>query len=123
MTLRPTPTLDTLDHEQIGGLTPVEAVALLRDCEARVAFYQGLRDALLIRACAGNSIGAARKDDGDRFLDAAEIGRLIRKSPSWIAHNIDELPERIRIGGEGRWSEREIRRWMASRPRWSEQPD
>jgi predicted DNA-binding transcriptional regulator AlpA len=64
--------------------------------------------------------GPGRKDDGDRLLDASEVGRLIGKSRGWVEHNVADLPERIRVGGEGRWSERELQRWMVNRPRWSE---
>jgi predicted DNA-binding transcriptional regulator AlpA len=61
-------------------------------------------------------------ENGDRFLDAAEVGVRIGKSRSWVEHHVEELPERRRVGGEGRWSERELERWMASRPRWGDEP-
>ena len=59
--------------------------------------------------------------DGDRFLDASEVGAMIGKSRSWVEHNVDKLPERRRLGGECRWSEQEIQRWMQNAPRWSEE--
>jgi predicted DNA-binding transcriptional regulator AlpA len=59
---------------------------------------------------------------GDRFLDAGEVGARIGKSRSWVEHHVEELPERRRVGGEGRWSERELERWMANRPRWGDEP-
>jgi predicted DNA-binding transcriptional regulator AlpA len=59
--------------------------------------------------------------NGDRFLDATEVGTMIGKSRSWVEHNLDKLPQRRRVGGEGRWSQREILRWMQNAPRWSEE--
>jgi hypothetical protein len=61
------------------------------------------------------------QQDGDRFLDAAGVGTVIGKSRSWVEHNVEILPERRRVGGEGRWSEREIQGWMKNAPRWSEE--
>ena len=63
----------------------------------------------------------APSQNGDRFLDAEEVGRLIGKSRSWIEHNVDQLPPRRRVGGEGRWSEQEIQHWMLHAPRWNEE--
>jgi predicted DNA-binding transcriptional regulator AlpA len=51
-------------------------------------------------------------------LDADELGRVIGKSRGWIDHNMCDLPAPLRVGGERRWSEREIQRWIRSCPRW-----
>lgn len=122
MMLRTAVALEDLLGEpaKVGDLLPAAAMGLLRDCEARLTAYQGLRDALLIRAFSANGSSPGRRDEDNRLLDAAEVGQLIGKSRSWVEHNISELPERIRVGGEGRWSEHEIQRWMLNRPRWNE---
>ena len=58
--------------------------------------------------------------DGDRFLNAGEVGTMIGKSRSWVEHNHAELPARRRVGGEALWLASEIGRWMVNRPRWDE---
>ena len=62
------------------------------------------------------------KNGADRFLDAADVATIIGKSISWIDHNLDELPAPRRLGGERKWSERELLRWMQNRPRWDDGP-
>jgi predicted DNA-binding transcriptional regulator AlpA len=62
-----------------------------------------------------------RTSTTDKFLDAAEVGAMIGKSRSWVEHHVGDLPERRRVGGEGRWSEREIQHWMQNCPTWSEE--
>jgi predicted DNA-binding transcriptional regulator AlpA len=54
-------------------------------------------------------------------LVRALLAKRIDKSRSWLEANLDSLPEPFRVGGERRWSEREIEQWIARRPRWSEQ--
>jgi len=56
--------------------------------------------------------------NGDRFLDATEVGAMIGKSKSWVEKNTAELPPRRKVGGEGKWSEREIQTWMKHRDAW-----
>jgi len=60
-----------------------------------------------------------RKPDGtDRFLDASAVGAMIGKSRSWVEKHPEVLPKRRRVGGEGKWSEREIQQWMKYRETW-----
>ena len=123
MTVTTIPTVDQLrgDLGLIANLPPTAARELLRDAEAKIAQYQGVRDALLIRAGVGNGIALERKTtDGHRLLSVTEVAKRIDKSRSWIEANLGELPEPVRVGGERRWSERELDRWIAGRPRWSE---
>jgi predicted DNA-binding transcriptional regulator AlpA len=123
MTLTAIPTVDDLvaDLCLIGNLPPATARDLLRDAETRIAEYHAVRDALLIRAVAGSGVALERKkSEGDRLLSVTEVAKRIDKSRSWIEANLGELPERLRVGGERRWSERELEQWMERRPRWSE---
>lgn len=124
MTVTAIPNLEDLvaDLGLIGNLPPAAARDLLRDAETRIAQYYAVRDALLIRAVVGNGAALERKrSDGDRLLSITEVAKRIDKSRSWVEANLGELPEPLRVGGERRWSEREVEGWMARRPRWSEQ--
>jgi predicted DNA-binding transcriptional regulator AlpA len=123
VTVTAIPTVEDLvaDLCLIGNLPPATASDLLRDAEIRIAQYHAVRDALLIRAVAGNGVALDRKKtEGDRLLSVTEVAKRIDKSRSWIEANLGELPEPLRVGGERRWSERELEQWMERRPRWSE---
>jgi predicted DNA-binding transcriptional regulator AlpA len=91
---------------------------------ARALFVRlaGLQAALTVAVLPASAPEKSPSQKGDRFLDAEEVDAMIGKSRSWVEHNVDELPERRRVGGEGRWSEREIQRWMQNRPHWDDGP-
>jgi predicted DNA-binding transcriptional regulator AlpA len=124
VTLIAAPTVEDLvaDLGMVGDLPPATAKHLLRDAETKIAQLHAVRDALLIRAVVGNGGPLERKRaEGDRLLSITEVAKRIDKSRSWLEANLDSLPEPFRVGGERRWSEREIEQWIARRPRWSEQ--
>ena len=101
MTLTAIPTVEDLvaDLCLIGNLPPATARDLLRDAETRIAQYHAVRDALLIRAVAGNGVALERKKtEGDRLLSVTEVAKRIDKSRSWIEANLGELPEPLRVG-------------------------
>jgi predicted DNA-binding transcriptional regulator AlpA len=105
---------DLLEDPSRVAELPEEAA---RTLFVRVAALQAALTAALLPAPSSNK----QRQDGDRFLDAAEVATVIGKSRSWVEHNVDILPERRRVGGEGRWSEREIQRWMQNAPRWRDE--
>ena len=56
--------------------------------------------------------------DGDRFIDLREIMRLVGLSSSTIYHYMKHgtFPRSCKLGGHlSRWSEIEVRPWMAAR--------
>jgi predicted DNA-binding transcriptional regulator AlpA len=110
--LRVVPTLDELatDPAKAVMLTPEVAKALL----VKVA---GLHVVLLISALTTTPTPSA--NGTDRFLDAADVGAMIGKSKSWVEKNTESLPKRRKVGGEGKWSEREIQAWMRHRETWA----
>lgn len=114
--LLPMPAIEELleNPSRVADL-PAEAARLLF---VRLAALQA---ALTVAVLPATTPDRSPSQNGDRFLDAEEVGALVGKSRSWIEHHVDELPERRRVGGEGRWSEREIRRWMEHCPRWSDE--
>jgi predicted DNA-binding transcriptional regulator AlpA len=109
------PTLDDLlsDPSRVRELPPAAA----RELFVRLATLQ----AALTTAILPSVSFEKRTPTVDRFLDAAEVGEMIGKSRSWVEHHVVELPERRRVGGEGRWSQREVEAWMHRCPSWSEQ--
>jgi predicted DNA-binding transcriptional regulator AlpA len=90
---------------------------------ARTLFVRlaALQAALTVAVLPAPAAARSPLQNGDRFLDAEEVGAMIGKSRSWVEHNVEELPEPRRVGGERRWSEREIQHWMQACPGWSEQ--
>lgn len=72
----------------------------------------------LLASLLGVPMQAPSQNGGDRFLDAAEVGVMIGKSRSWVEKNTEALPKRRKVGGEGKWSEREIQQWMRHRELW-----
>jgi predicted DNA-binding transcriptional regulator AlpA len=107
--LQPAPIDDLArDPARAADLPPDVAKALL----VKIA---GLHAMLLTSAM---TTTPAPTTNGDRFLDAAEVGAMIGKSQSWIEKNTDALPKRKKVGGEGMWSEREIQAWMRHRATW-----
>jgi len=105
------PTLDELaaDLSKAAALPPDAASKLL-------VIVAGLHAALQVAATIPPL--SLPHSDADRFLDAAEVSAMIGKSVSWIEKNTAELPKRRRVGGEGKWSRRELIRWMKHRPAW-----
>src|SRR5205814_2062627 len=70
--------------ERVARLPPATTWSLLRECEERLAQYQALRDALLIRALGRDGATVGRGDERDRFSrprrwradrEVAELGR------------------------------------------------
>jgi predicted DNA-binding transcriptional regulator AlpA len=106
---------ELLEHPSRVADLPVEAA---RDLLVRTAALQA---ALSVRILPVTAAEGSYDQHGDRFLDAEHVGSMIGKSKSWVEHNVEQLPEPRRVGGERRWSEREMRRWMQTCPAWSEQ--
>jgi predicted DNA-binding transcriptional regulator AlpA len=115
---RAVPSLDEVIPEQAAELAPDIARALLRRCSEEQRRLAELHDALMIAAFAN---GAAHRETRDRFLDADEVGTMIGKSRSWVEKNTEILPKRRKVGGEGKWSEREVQQWMRYRETWKEE--
>ena len=96
MTLTALPSLDELAAQpERAAELPVEAAAALkRECEVLIVQYQGLRDALFLRAfaCNGASQRAALFDDID------EASRLVGRAADWIYRHHRELPFVIQEG-------------------------
>jgi predicted DNA-binding transcriptional regulator AlpA len=112
------PTLDDLAaHPERAAELPPETVAALHYRAVRV--LMALEAPLLARS--GRVDRAAEPNGSDRFLDAEQVGVLIGKSKSWVEKHPEELPKRRRVGGEGKWSEREIQQWMKHRETWEKQ--
>ena len=106
------PTLDDLAADPAKAMSlPVEVARALLP---KVA---SLHEVLLVSALAPHA-AAPRANPGDRFIDADEVGDMIGKSKSWVEKNTAVLPKRKRVGGEGKWSEREIQQWMRYREPW-----
>jgi predicted DNA-binding transcriptional regulator AlpA len=96
-------------------------VAELPPEAARILFVRlaALQAALTVAILPASASEKSRSQNGgDRFLDATEVGVVIGKSRSWIEKNTDVLPKRKKVGGEGKWSEREIQMWMRHREAW-----
>jgi len=56
--------------------------------------------------------------EGDRFIDLHEVSRLVGLSSSTIYHYMKQgaFPRSCKLGGHlSRWSEIEVRDWMAER--------
>jgi predicted DNA-binding transcriptional regulator AlpA len=107
------PTLDELVAD------PAKASALPRDAiQALFVRVNQLNGLLLGCLLAASAQPESSSNAGDRFLDAYQVGAIIGKSRSWVEKNTDALPKRRRVGGEGKWSEREIQRWMQYRENW-----
>jgi predicted DNA-binding transcriptional regulator AlpA len=104
----------------------LEDPSRVADLPAEVARALFVRVAALQAALTVTVVPASTPDDsptyhGDRLLDAEQVGRLLGKSRSWVDHHVEDLPPRRRVGGEGRWSEKEIQRWIQNAPRWNEE--
>lgn len=117
--LRAVPTLDELaaHPQRAAELTSEAARTLLPRCSEELVRLAELRDVLLLAAFAN---GTAKRESGDRLLDAEAVAVKIGKSRSWLEKHTDELPPRRRVGGEALWSERELEAWIRTRPRWEE---
>lgn len=115
----PLPNVDDLaaHPEHTSELAPDTARSLLAACSERILRLSQLRDSLMLLVM---SSAAATRRDEDRFLDVCAVAAKLCKSKSWVQKNVDALPARRKIGGEGLWSERDIEAWMRSRPRWAD---
>jgi predicted DNA-binding transcriptional regulator AlpA len=111
--VRAVPTLDEL------AATPSRAMELpsevLKVLMGRCLIVQGALHAGLVAN--GNGHQGEHADKFDRFLNAKGVGLLVGRSASWVNHNKDALPSRRRVGESDAWSERDILRWMQTRPK------
>jgi predicted DNA-binding transcriptional regulator AlpA len=114
--LRTMPTLDELDPSKAAAL-PIEIIEALL---VKHALVGNVLLAALVSAHANDTPSPMNTgaNGSDRFLDVGEVGTMIGKSRSWVEKNTEALPKRRKVGGEGKWSEREIQQWMKHRETW-----
>jgi predicted DNA-binding transcriptional regulator AlpA len=113
VSLRATPSFeDLLANPSRAAELPAAAA---RELFVRLAAVQAALTTALLPA---QSPEQSSSWNGDRFLDATEVGAIIGKSKSWVEKNTGSLPARRKVGGEGKWSEREIQTWMKHREPW-----
>jgi predicted DNA-binding transcriptional regulator AlpA len=110
--IAPLPTLDELDVD------PSKLDALSVETVKRLLVRHAAVGELLLARLITEPTAEPKANGGDRFLDAAEVGLMIGKSRSWVEKNRVALPKRRKVGGEGKWSEREIQAWMKHREAW-----
>ena len=108
------PTLDDVARDpSMATALPLEVV------EQLLVKHNAAGQALLARLLAARAQnGAPARNETDRFLDAGQVGAMIGKSKSWIEKNPEGLPKRLKVGGEAKWSERELQAWMKRREPW-----
>lgn len=107
------PSLDELVGQP--GRAAALAPHIARAMAPKVA---ALHAELMIAALAPTPAPQAQGDD--RLLGPDEVAVRIGKSRSWVEKNTADLPKRIRVGGEGLWSRREIEAWVRHRPLWGD---
>jgi predicted DNA-binding transcriptional regulator AlpA len=111
--LQTVPTLDELAAD------PAKAMKLpIEVAKALLVKVAGLQAALLTSAL--TSALTPTTSSIDRFLDTGEVAAMIGKSRSWVEKNTAELPRRRKVGGEGKWSERDVQQWMKHREFWKD---